>query len=386
MANEIKVLNDISKPNVTAATASSRPIIGHVNSAVDPMMRKPADVSNKPAETDNSSRLSINQSSIKTVAVLNNDLKIPSISKINITPTVNNSDMTELPSTEIETESEDSIIPKNTRTPDQLKSDKDQLVQKLVDEKTYFIKINESEGVNKKQKTGLLVGLFLFLLLGGYALADLNIIDLGFEVPMHFLGSKKIAQVEQEVAVIPAPKTITTKDKVAKFTYPSGWTIPSDSAQPSATYLTRKNATQSISIIYEPDYVYSSKVCVELKDSCTKVVSAIYQKSKIVSPSQIYLVELTTKDVDGKYHLVLALCDKLDEFKKDDFYSLASRLGFEPKGHVYKNNEITSLRAEIIQNKGTEKVDILSLDDSVKASKSSLYLEAKKIILSTTLL
>ena len=268
MASPKKPVMDVSKPGKTAADATARPIITGHAMMKDPMVTEdttPTEgVTEEVATTETEEVKSVTPSTTHKVI---QPLESAAVEEVSESPVEAEkpSEQTdpvpeetkEEPKKEETTVSDDAVVDavldqvsdKKEETKESEEEHKRQeLVDKLVEEKKYFLPINQVHSRRNNRLALLVLGALLPVIVGLGLAADAGAINLGFKVPFDFIKDKTPAQQtttqtvpttqQSQQSVLPAMKGIEDTDS-AKWTsvksglggftvkIPDGWQVTS---------------------------------------------------------------------------------------------------------------------------------------------------------------
>lgn len=265
MAEKKKPVMDVSKPGKSPADATTRPIITGHSFMKDPMVTEEAKpiegVTDSPEPTEE--KIAIPVTNHKVIQPLDTSEEVT---------TEKSEESTEAPAPEATEEPEKPQEPSKEETPkkeepatsddavvdavlDQVGDKKEEtkeneeerkrqeLVDKLVEEKKYFVPIAQERSRRNNRLALIILGALLPIIVGLGLAADAGAINLGFKVPFDFIKDKPTSTSTNETPVTTQPKidtnplvmintsaSATTKDytdtaKVYSLKYPSNWTV-----------------------------------------------------------------------------------------------------------------------------------------------------------------
>jgi hypothetical protein len=256
-AKEKKPVMDVSKPGKSPADATTRPIITGHAIMKDPMVNE--EPANMEGVTEEVTTPEVSEEKVTPAPSTSHKVIQPLESKEekpeeSDTKPAEEPEKTDEPAQDDKKESPvtddavvDAVLDQVGDKKEEIKQSEEdrkrqEMVDKLVEEKKYFVPIAQ-EGKRRKNKLALLVlGALLPVIVGLGLAADAGAIDPGFKVPFDFIKDKSVATPTTQVPVTTKPKAdtnplvvidtsadATTKDymdtaKVYSLKYPSNWT------------------------------------------------------------------------------------------------------------------------------------------------------------------
>ncbi len=222
---------DVSKPGGTRADATARPIITGHEIMKDPMV------------TDNSAdEATLEESS--NAPTESKELTAPSVTHKVIAPLAKDTDDTpseekvEEPKKIEDTSPGDAVVDAVLEQVDDKKVEKwrveeeqrrQEAVEKLVEEKKYFLPIDQVRSRRNNKLVLVIIAVFLPIIVGLGLAIDAGVIKPGFSVPFDFITEKSAVQTPIGSTQIPAPVPVTKKfnGKVFNFSieYPGSWSL-----------------------------------------------------------------------------------------------------------------------------------------------------------------
>lgn len=256
-ANPKKPVMDVSKPGKSPANATARPIITGHEMMKDPMVNEePAkmegvteDVTSSEEKTE---KAAVAPTSHKIIQPLGDAEEKPAETDEKSASEDEKSEPTEEEATEDKKEAapppvtDDAVVDavldqvgdkkEETKESEEERKRQEQ-VNKLVEEKKYFVPIGQ---INKRRNNRivlLILGALLPVIVGLGLAADAGAINLGFKVPFDFIKDKSVSTTQPtqnnatstEQPVQPTTKKFTAKADNFSFTYPSSWVIKDNS-------------------------------------------------------------------------------------------------------------------------------------------------------------
>jgi hypothetical protein len=280
-----KPVMDVSKPGKTPADATARPIISGHEIMKDPMVNdEPAKMegvtvdvktSDEPQET-----VAVPPTSHKIIQPLSSPEENQEETKeepaekpaeeSDAEPTPNEDEKKETPVTEdaVVDAVLDQVGDKKEETKESEEDRKRQeQVDKLIEEKKYFVPIAQERKRRNNRLVLLVLGALLPVIVGLGVAADAGAIDLGFKVPFDFIKDKNMTTPTVQ-SVTPEPKKDTnplvvidtsaatiTKDytdtaKVYSVKYPSNWTVKLSEPAGEGTAPDFTKVSRSLDFVY----------------------------------------------------------------------------------------------------------------------------------------
>lgn len=262
-ANSKKSVMDVSKPGKSPADATARPIITGHAMMKDPMVTDDKvplegvteDVpvtseSNTPEEKE-----AAPSTSHKVIQPLTEETEDKSEE-----PATDKDDSEEKPETAEESKPEekkeespvtedavvdavlDQVGDKKEETKESEEERKRQeVVDKLIEEKKYFVPIDQVHTRRNNRLALLVLGALLPVIIGLGLAADAGVINLGFKVPFDFIKDKTAPSTQTSVTTQPTTTTTPTTKKLTSkafnfsFSYPSPWTVKDESVKTTDT-------------------------------------------------------------------------------------------------------------------------------------------------------
>ncbi len=235
MAAAKKPVMDVSKPGETPADATSRPIISGHAVLKDPMVN--ATESETEVTTD---ALAQNEEAPKEAVAPSAAHKIIKPLEAEASDTAEQEEPaseTEQKSEESDSEVSDGAVvdavldqvtdKKKQEAVDVEEQKRQELVEKLVEDKKYFVPIGQERSRRNNRLFLLLLGALLPVVVGLGLAADAGAINLGFKVPFDFIKDKPAAvqqsSTPQPVVEQPATRKITGKLYNFSIVIPSNW-------------------------------------------------------------------------------------------------------------------------------------------------------------------
>jgi hypothetical protein len=256
-AKEKKPVMDVSKPGKSPADATTRPIITGHAIMKDPMVNE--EPANMEGVTEEVATPEVSEEKVAPAPSTSHKVIQPLESKEekpeeSDTKPAEEPEKTDEPAQDDKKETPvtddavvDAVLDQVGDKKEEIKQSEEdrkrqEMVDKLVEEKKYFVPIAQ-EGKRRKNKLALLIlGALLPVIVGLGLAADAGAIDPGFKVPFDFIKDKSVATPITQVPVTTKPKAdtnplvvidtsadTTTKDymdtaKVYSLKYPSNWT------------------------------------------------------------------------------------------------------------------------------------------------------------------
>lgn len=267
-AEKKKPVMDVSKPGKSPADATTRPIITGHSIMKDPMVTEETKpVEGVTPEEPEAEKIAIPVSSHRVIQPIRSTDELPAEKPVapddaqaeesaeEPEPEPKNADEppAEEPAKKAEPSvSDDAVVDavldqvgdKKEETKESEEERKRQeLVDKLVEEKKYFVPIAQERSRRNNRLAVIILGALLPVIVGLGLAADAGVINLGFKVPFDFIKDKPATTTTPETPVTTQPKTntnplviidtsasATTKDytdtaKVYSLKYPSIWTV-----------------------------------------------------------------------------------------------------------------------------------------------------------------
>lgn len=279
-----KQVMDVSKPGKSAADATTRPIIvGHKPLVQDPMVTTAEDINPEatPEVTEQEEAVASPATTRKVIAP--------------ITPVEPEEEADKPEETPVETETEpevessdaavvDAVVDQmgSKRKNDQLSEEekkKQAALDKLVEEKKYFIPIGKSRHKRRTRWAGYAAGLAVLLAGGTLLAADARVINLGFEPPINFFkdvpetsiplpqeasvpSSTKPPLVRIATSVSQTVKLYSDTAKLYSLEYPDNWVLTESPTFGEGTATDPSVSSVPITIVY-PNALDKSGVAIQ---------------------------------------------------------------------------------------------------------------------------
>lgn len=399
-------IDDVAKPGKTPADATARPIITTHAIMKDPMVTEdPTSVeeaNNASEETTPEKQLPL-PSAKKVIQPISDpgepDAKVKNDSE---TPAKTETSAPE-PSVDDVTDSAvvDAVVDQvaDKKKEDKLNEEEQQrqeLIDKLVDEKKYFLPITSHTARRNGRVSLLLLGALLPVIVGLGLAADAGLINLGFKVPFDFIKDKPVTTTNTQTpvtsAAAPVKTAVTYQSAVDKttFEYPTTWKMDIISEQDkqqdklvSLSPAETQSKTDGLTggIYFDRNGKVSQPTSTSLSFI---VVDVVYTPVPGITSKPIYVQELfvdTTKangthDFQEKIRLV-----DNTTVKKGDTVKLLP----EPTVLASNGKDKISFYASFI-NTGTDTQKLSgppTADMIQKIKQMPTYIQAKQILLST---
>jgi hypothetical protein len=228
-----KPVMDVSKPGTTPADATTRPIISGHAVMKDPMVNPESDKEDATDALagDTPKEALAPSASHKVIQPMSASETKPE--KDAETPAAPSTVEKDTPDTEI---TEDAVVDavldqvNDKKKEDAVSAEEEkrqELVDKLVEEKKYFLPINQAKARRKSKFILIVVAALLPVVVGLGLAADAGAINLGFKVPFDFIKDQpsQTSTDNNQAAVQPVPTTKTYSDttKGFSFEYPIEW-------------------------------------------------------------------------------------------------------------------------------------------------------------------
>lgn len=210
-----KSVFDVSKPGKTAAPATSKPVItGNRAIIKDSVITANGTDIVAPALAKTDDKVQAKSRSSKTIQP-SDELKADVKADIQDQQSVENYTNLESPGTEkdnaIVDELAEQVASKKTSGPSPEENAQAEKIQKLIDEKKYFVPISTPPA----QRKGIIFGVLFFVLLVAvvtfYLLLDSKIISNNLKLPIEFFKDLPPVQIQPQPAPAPNPATTTEK-------------------------------------------------------------------------------------------------------------------------------------------------------------------------------
>lgn len=244
-AGKKQPIDDVAKPGKTPADATARPIITGHAMMQDPMVTKDAEEpvateSTEPTEKDK--ELAAPSAAHKVIQPLAAQEEAPKEAAKSEEDKPAEEEKTDEPSV-----SDDAVVDAvleqvGDKKQETKQSEEDrkrqELVDKLVEEKKYFVPIAHEAAKRNSKLALIILGALLPLIIGLGLAADAGLVDLGFKMPFDFIKDKQTTSAPLTTTPTPQAQTTTqqptTKKLAAKvfdfsITYPSKWTATDES-------------------------------------------------------------------------------------------------------------------------------------------------------------